>query len=204
MNTLTTPIGTARYCWLTNPSKGQYDGEHGLYRCELVLEKSDWEALKTQLKPIYDTAYDAECKKQGKELKKAETPFKIDAEGNHYIKTKLKAGGIDRKNKPYTLSVARHDSQGNPITDDTIVGGGSRIKLGIKVRPWFVAQHGFGITLEPHAVQIIELAEVSASGKFDFTSEENGYTHGGESYEFSEEKPNAETKEENKPLAADF
>lgn len=204
---ITTPVGTTRYCWLTNASTGQYDGEFGTYRTELILEKSDWEALKARLKPEFESMYEKECIKQGKkELKRAESPFKIDEEGNHYIKTKLKAGGRrqDRDKTVYKLSVARYDSQGNPIKDDTIIGSGSKVKLGIKMRPWFIAAHGFGVTLEPHAVQIIELGEVGGGDKFDFTADENGYVHGGENYELTDEPANAETTEENKPLAADF
>lgn len=210
MKTITTPAGTARYCYLTNPSMGEYDGEYGLYRAELILSEEDWNALKNTLKPDYENAYQEECKKAGKDLKKADTPFKIDEEGNHYVKVKMKGGGKRRDGSEYKLSVARFDAQGNPIKDDTVIGGGSRIKLGLSPRFWHVPAIGFGVTLEPQGVQVLELAAVGTSEKassFGFTAEESGYTHGGETFEQTFDKPsndnNAEEKEA-KPLAADF
>lgn len=214
MKTITTPKGTARYCWLTSPSKGEFDTpEYGTYRTELILSEADWTALKNEVKPGYEEAYKAECVKQGKgEIKRANSPFCIDDEGNHYIKTKLKGGGKRKDGSEYFLSVGRYDAKGNPIKDDTIIGGGSTIKLGLKVQYWYVAAHGFGMRLEPQAVQILELAEVATSEKassFGFTAEESGYTHGGETFEQTLDKPtndntDAETKEEAKPSAADF
>ena len=214
MKTITTPKGTARYCWLTSPSKGEFDtAEYGTYRTELILSEAEWTALKNEVKPGYEEAYKAECVKQGKgELKRANSPFCIDDEGNHYIKTKLKGGGKRKDGSEYFLSVGRYDAKGNPIKDDTIIGGGSTIKLGLKVQYWDVAAHGFGMRLEPQAVQIIELAEVGTSEKassFGFSAEESGYTHGGETFEQTLDQPtndniNAETKEEAKPSAADF
>jgi len=214
MKTITTPKGTARYCWLTSPSKGEFDTpEYGTYRTELILSEADWTALKNEVKPGYEEAYKAECVKQGEgELKRANSPFCIDDEGNHYIKTKLKGGGKRKDGSEYFLSVGRYDAKGNPIKDDTIIGGGSTIKLGLKVQYWYVAAHGFGMRLEPQAVQIIELAEVGTSEKassFGFSAEESGYTHGGETFEQTLDQPtndniDAETKEEAKPSAADF
>lgn len=210
MKTITTPAGTARYCYLTNPSMGEYDGEYGLYRAELILSEEDWNALKNTLKPDYENAYQEECKKAGKDLKKADTPFKIDEEGNHYVKVKMKGGGKRRDGSEYKLSVARFDAQGQPIKDETVIGGGSRIKLGLRARFWHVPAIGFGVTLEPQGVQVLELAAVGTSEKassFGFTAEESGYTHGGETFEQTFDKPsndnNAEEKEA-KPLAADF
>ena len=210
MKTITTPAGTARYCYLTNPSMGEYDGEYGLYRTELILSEEDWNALKTAIKPDYENAYQEECKKAGKDLKKADTPFKIDEEGNHYVKVKMKGGGKRRDGSEYKLSVARFDAQGNPIKDDTVIGGGSRIKLGLSPRFWHVPAIGFGVTLEPQGVRVLELAAVGVSEKassFGFTAEETGYTHGGETFEQTLDQPtndnNAEEKEA-KPLAADF
>lgn len=210
MKTIATPAGTARYCYLTNPSMGEYDGEYGLYRAELILSEEDWNALKNTLKPDYENAYQEECKKAGKDLKKADTPFKIDEEGNHYVKVKMKGGGKRRDGSEYKLSVARFDAQGNPIKDDTVIGGGSRIKLGLSPRFWHVPAIGFGVTLEPQGVQVLELAAVGTSEKassFGFTAEETGYTHGGETFEQTLDQPtndnNAEEKEA-KPLAADF
>tara|TARA_B100001093_G_scaffold493779_1_gene536326 strand:+ start:3736 stop:4374 length:639 start_codon:yes stop_codon:yes gene_type:complete len=212
MKTIATPKGTARYCWLTNPSKGEYDGKYGTYRTELVLDEADWTALKNQIKPDYEEAYKAECAKQGKgELKRADLPFYIDKDGKHFIKTKMKGGGERKDGSEYKLSVALFDAKANPITDDTIIGGGSTIKLGLKLQFWFVSTLGFGMRFEPQGVQVIELIPVGKAenaSSFGFSAEESGYAHGGETFEQTLDQPtndNAETtKEEAKPSAADF
>lgn len=209
MKTITTPIGTARYCWLNTPDTKFDEGGYGIYRCELLLKEDEWNNLKKQITPLYEEAYQAECLKQAKKkLKQANSPFSIDDENNHVVKTKLKGGGKRKDGSEYKLSVARFDSAGNPVTDDKIIGAGSRIKLGLKVRFWYVAAHGFGMTLEPHGVQIIELETVGASenaSAFGFSAEEGGYQHGGETFEDTLNQPaNDQTEKEEAPSAANF
>jgi len=222
MKVITTPIGTARWCFLTNPATGDYDDEHGTYRCELVLSKEDWEALKLEIKPHFEAYLDEESKKKGKAQKQATSPFKIDDEGNYYIKTKRKAARVFKANARdvsegkaekigdevivFSPTTALVDSAAQPIEGEKpIIGAGSRIKLGLQLNFWN-APIGVGMTLEPTSAQIIELKDVAESEKTgQFKAEETGYKHGGETYEFKEEPiTNAETKEEAKPLAADF
>lgn len=220
MNVIT-PIGTTRYCYLKNPSTGEFDGEHGLYRCELMLDQKDWEALKLEVKPAFEQYIETESQKKGKAQKEAVTPFKIDDEGQYYIKTKRKAAYNMKANKrdveegkavnigdPVVVPAAATmfvDGQAQPIKNDVpLVGSGSKVRIGLKVRFWNVGAHGCGMTLEPISCQIIELAEVGATESVTgFKAEEQAYKHGGETYEFKEEPiTNEETKEEAKPLAA--
>jgi hypothetical protein len=217
-----TPIGTARYCWLTNPATGEYDGEHGLYRTELVLSQEDWEALKLEIKPEFEAFLESESQKKGKQLKQAASPFKIDDEGNYYIKTKRKAaynmkanardveeGKAIKVGDPVTIDAPTTmlvDSAAQPIKGDKpIIGAGSRLRLGLQVRFWHVPSQGVGMTLEPRTAQIIELADVGESENVSgFKAEESGYKHGGETFEFKKETELNEKEEEAKPLAADF
>lgn len=211
MKTITTPTGTARYCWLNRPDTRFDEGGFGAYRCELILEEDEWNKLKKEITPLYDTAYKNEMMKQGtKKLKQANSPFIIDDENNHVVKTKMKGGGKRKDGTEYTMSVARFDGQGLPIKDDAIIGSGSRVKLGLKVRFWYVAAHGFGMTLEPQGVQVIELAAVGTSenaSAFGFSAEEGGYQHGGETFEQTLNQPepaNDEKETEEAPSAANF
>jgi len=210
MKTVTTPIGTARYCWLNKPdTKFDNDG-YGVYRCELILTEDEWNGLKKEITPLYEEAYTAECQKRGKKsLKQAASPFFIDDENNYVIKTKMKGGGKRKDNTEYKLTVGLFDSKGQPMKNDVIIGGGSRVKLGLKVRFWFVAAHGFGMTLEPQAVQVIELQEIGASenaSSFGFTAVEGGYQHGGETFEDTLNQPETDdqTEKEETPSAANF
>jgi mRNA-degrading endonuclease RelE of RelBE toxin-antitoxin system len=214
MKTITTPKGKARWCYLTKPASGKYDDPvHGTYRCELVLSEEDWNAYKVAIQPEYEKAYDEICRREGKQVKKTDTsPFKIDNEGNHYLDTKMKGGGIRKDTKElYKLSVALFDKDALPIkTNKPIIGAGSEIKIGIKPYFYYVPTSGFGVRLEPQAVQILKLIEPSkseAASTHNFTAEETGYTHGGETFEQTLDQPtndnNAEEKEAT-PLTADF
>ena len=70
---------------------------------------------------------------------------------------------------------------------DVEVGGGSKVKMAIKPYTWYSPSLGFGVSLQLKALQIIELVAPSASGagasSFGFTSEEEGFSSGGESLE---------------------
>ena len=214
MKTITTPEGTARYCWLNTPDTRFDEGGYGHYRCELLLTEDEWNNLKNEVKPLFEEAYKNECMRLGKKkLKQAGSPFVIDEENNYVVKTKMKGGGKRKDGTEYKMSVARFDASGQPIKDDdVIIGGGSRIKLGVKVRFWYVAAVGFGMTLEPQGVQVIKLEAVGTSenaSAFGFSAEEGGYQHGGETFEQSLDQPAndntdaTETKEE-EPVSANF
>ena len=186
-----------------------------------MLDQKDWEALKLEVKPAFEQYIETESQKKGKAQKEAVTPFKIDDEGQHYIKTKRKAAYNMKANKrdveegkavnigdPVVVPAAATmfvDGQAQPIKNDVpLVGSGSKVRIGLKVRFWNVGAHGCGMTLEPISCQIIELAEVGATESVTgFKAEEQAYKHGGETYEFKEEPiKNEKTKEEAKPLAA--
>lgn len=221
MKVITTPIGTARWCFLTSPATGDYDDEHGTYRTELVLSQEDWEKLKLDIKPHFEAYMEAESQKKGKQLKQAASPFKIDDEGNYYIKTKRKAakqykanardvaeGKAEKIGDPviiYSPTTMLVDASAKPIEGEKpIIGAGSRIRLGLKLNFWN-GPIGVGMTLEPTSAQIIELKDVAESESVgDFKAEESGYKHGGETFEFKKETELNEKEEEAKPLAADF
>ena len=221
MKVITTPIGTARWCFLTSPATGDYDDEHGTYRTELVLSQEDWEALKLEVKPSFEAFLEAESQKKGKQLKQAASPFKIDDEGNYYIKTKRKAakqykanardvaeGKAEKIGDPviiYSPTTMLVDASAKPIEGEKpIIGAGSRIRLGLKLNFWN-GPIGVGMTLEPTSAQIIELKDVAESESVGaFKAEESGYKHGGETFEFKKETELNEKEEEAKPLAADF
>jgi hypothetical protein len=211
MKLITTPTGTARYCWLNSPDTKFDEAGYGVYRCELILQEEDWNSLKKDITPLYEDAYQAECLKQGKpKLKQANSPFVVDDDNNYVIKTKLKGGGKRLDGTEYRMSVARFDSLGKPVKTEEIIGAGSKLKLALKVRFWFVAAHGFGMTLEPHGVQIIELEALGTSENaeaFGFSTEESGYQHGGETFEDTLNQPettNDQTEKEEAPSAANF
>ena len=121
------------------------------------------------------------------------------------MKCKLKAGGKRKDGSEYTLSVGRFDGNGKPLDKGVTIGGGSKIKLAIRPKFWYVSSLGFGMTLEPHAVQVLELEAIQAgSGSattYGFTAVEGAYQQGGETFE---ETLDAETETQETELKANF
>jgi hypothetical protein len=203
--TITTPVGIGRYTWLNKPDF-TFDKEYGIYRTQLILTEEEWNAFKLEIKPLYEQALADELVKQGKKkIKQAESPIFIDDEGNHVLRCKLKAGGKRFDGTEYTLSVGRFDGDGKPLSKEVIIGGGSKIKLAIRPNFWSVSSLGFGMTLEPHAVQVLELESVQAgSGSattYGFTAVEGSYQQGGETFE---ETLDAKTEKNEETIEANF
>lgn len=202
--TITTPVGIGRYTWLNTPDT-KFDDD-GVYRTELILTEEEWNAFKLEIKPLYEQALADEQVKQGKKkLKQHDSPILIDEEGNHVLKCKLKAGGERKDGTKYSLSVGRFDGNGKPLDKDVIIGGGSKIKLAIRPKFWYVSALGFGMTLEPHAVQVLELESIQAGAgsatTYGFTAVEGAYQQGGETFE---ETLDAETETKETELKANF
>lgn len=203
--TITTPVGIGRYTWLNTPDK-TYDEAYGVYRTDLILSEEDWNAFKLEIKPLYEQALADEQVKQGKKkLKQHGSPISIDEEGQHILKCKLKAGGKRKDGSEYTLSVGRFDGNGKPLDKGVTIGGGSKIKLALRPKFWYVSALGFGMTLEPHAVQVLELESIQAGAAsattYGFTAVEGAYQQGGETFE---DTLDAETETKETELKANF
>lgn len=167
---LTSPKGIARFPWLNKPDTKFSDV--GDYKVDLVMDKKDAEPLVKRITSIRDEF----AKKEGAK-KKANLPFAFEEDDNGnktgrvIVKFKVKAmtGDWDRKPKLF-------DAKGNRITDAN-VGGGSVLKVSFDAYTWNVASLGAGITLQPVAVQVLELVEFEGGGsasEFGFGAEE-GY-----------------------------
>jgi hypothetical protein len=182
---IVTPVGTAKYPNVNTPNTRFND--QGEYSCDLIVTKEEAEAINTQLQPLFDAEYQSKLEETGKQkLKLSDPPVREDDDGDWIIKTKLKdvLPGTYKNGDPRAAkSIALYDSQGNPLKD-TLVRGGSKVKLAFRPRFWFVPALGFGMSLDLLACQVIELSDGSLSEKaaesFGFTEVEGGYVNGGE------------------------
>tara|TARA_R110002051_G_scaffold5355_1_gene27870 strand:- start:1176 stop:1811 length:636 start_codon:yes stop_codon:yes gene_type:complete len=203
--TIITPEGIARYPWVNNPDTKFV--ENGEYRCAVVITKKEATAFSKQLNTLFDAAYEAECAKQDKQLKKASSFPVAEIEDGWEIRGKLKAKVVSRDGTVHELRVGLFDSQGKPHPRDVLVGGGSKIRMAVRPKFWFVSALGFGVTLELDAVQIIDLQAISpgerSAESFGFTSVEGGYVHGGETFENQLDQPDVKEEKE-ELLDADF
>lgn len=179
---LITPKGKAKYPHVTNPSTTfNPDGE---YSCDLLVSEEVALEFKASIDEIYEAAYKEEKKTQKKpKLKRAPDsmyPIRQDEDGEWFIRGKQPAKKTARSGEVYEFGVKIFDTKGKPT--EAKVGSGSILKMAVEPRPWFVAVHGFGITLALKAVQVIDLVEYGGgSSDFGFAEEDGSFESDSES-----------------------
>ena len=184
-DTITTMVGTARYPHVNKPNT-TFDPD-GAYSCDIVVTEAEAKEFAAKIETIRTAAHEMEERKTGKKIRLCEEfPVKETEDGQWIIRSKQKAKGKNyRTGEVFDFSIKLFDAQGKAC--DVEVGGGSKVKLALKPYTWFSPKFGFGISLQLKALQIIELVAPSASGagasSFGFTSEEEGFSSGGESLE---------------------
>jgi hypothetical protein len=185
---ITTPIGTAVWPKLNEPDR-RFEPE-GVYEVKLRLPEDEAEALISKIMDTYTEDYRQACSLAGKKaLKKANFPWgpatekNMDTEEREEIpgmvdfKFKMKAKVTTRSGKSWEQRPVIYDSKLNPITDsDQHVGGGSKIRVSAEVYTWHAASMGFGVSLRPKAVQVIELKTYEGGGGDHGFEETEGYS----------------------------
>jgi Single-stranded DNA-binding protein, Bacteriophage T7 len=216
------PVGVAVFPRLNEPDfKFEADG---MYSVKLALEGPAATELINMLQARIEAAHEfylEEVRKKRpatQELKLADPSFspEVDDKGARTGRTlfnfKRKAKVTSKSGKVYEFSPALFDSHRDPLPSDTLVYGGSRIKVSFQAPPFYVASLGVGVKLQLAGVQVLELktrGELTAQ-QLGFEKEE-GYVAGSASSEpEGEEKqesgasePEGEEKQES-GAAADF
>jgi hypothetical protein len=152
-NTITTPAGTARYPSLNKPDT-KFD-EVGVYKVNLELSAEDAEPFLSQVESLlaeFVAQKKAELKKD--KLKMHAAPWE-ENDGQVQLKLKVKALGKDKAGETYSRAPKLFNAAGEVITDN--IGGGSKLKVAVVPYCWYTASLGAGITLQPKAVQVLEL-----------------------------------------------
>jgi len=182
---ITTVLGTARYPHVNKPNT-TFDPD-GAYSCDILVTEAEAKEFTAKVESIRSEAHEMEERKTGKKIRLCkEFPVKQLEDGQWVIRSKQKAKGKNtRTNEVYEFKIKLFDAKGKPC--DVEVGGGSQVKMAVKPYTWYSPSLGFGISLQLKALQIMELVAPSASGAsadaFGFTSEEEGFSSGGESLE---------------------
>jgi hypothetical protein len=183
------PKGLASYPKLNEPdTKFKPEGE---YSVNLLVSPEESNEFTAKVKEIVKNYYKEQCSLlKKKELKLAELPIKkdIDKEGNDTGKIRIKfalaAKVKSRKSgKEWEQRPALFDSKNKPI--DERVGGGSTIRVAADVFPWYTPALGVGCSLRCRAVQVLDLKSPGGpmqTDNYGFTSEEEGFVAGGESF----------------------
>jgi len=185
---ITTPTGLAVWPRLNEPDN-KFDKANPIYHLKLRLSREEAEGIvKTMTQVHKDNLADIMKDTGKKKVKEAPFPVKDveDQDGNPTgeveINFKLKSIGVNGGDR-WEQRPKLFDSKGQPVTE--VVGGGSKVKVGAEIVPYFVASIGAGISLRLKAVQVIELVEKSGSDSFDTWefNEEEGFVSSGEEKE---------------------
>ena len=167
------PLGVAVYPYLHKPdTKFNPDGD---YKTTLRIAKAD---AKDIIKLIDEAivASTNHVKKNGsKSVKTANPPYKNDENGDYLINFKLKAKVNNKKTgNSWSQKPALFDATGKPIAKNTIVWGGSEMKVSYELVPYHTTLVGAGVSLRLKAAQILKLVsgEGAAASSYGFAKEE--------------------------------
>jgi hypothetical protein len=151
--TLTTPAGIARYPHLNKPDT-KFD-DVGSYKVDLELNAEEAEPFIKQVEAVL-AEFVADKKRELKKdkLKMHAAPWE-ENDGMVRLKIKVKAMGKDKAGEMYSRAPKLFNAAGDVITDN--IGGGSKLKIAVIPYAWYTATLGAGITLQPKAVQVLEL-----------------------------------------------
>lgn len=152
----TTNAGVAKYPWLNKPDT-KFDSD-GVYKVDLAFDKkSDIAELhKLCTEAVKDAAIRNKTKKMAKLPIFEEVDDQENKTGRWIVRCKVKCRpDWDRKPKLF-------DASGKRI--DVNVGGGTVMKVNLELYVWSTPKDGVGITLQPRAIQIIDLVEFESGG----------------------------------------
>ena len=175
-----TPKGTAIYPRLKTPDT-KFD-ENGSYKCDLKVPMDVAESFIKNMSAIYrDHTGKAHPKRPDRDNRNAffyiETDEDGEETGNVVFKLRVK-NKVTRKGDLWDRRPAQFDAKGKPIGDPKNVGGGSTLIVAGEVYLWQNSSGGKGMSLQPEAVQIIDLKEFSgfkSASEYGF-GEEDGFT----------------------------
>lgn len=180
--------GRALWPKLTEPDT-HFDKE-GVFRTKLILAPEDKEALEEILASLRDEAVQKaveEAKSKGKavkadKVKLADLPLteltdKDTGEGTGEFAAgcKCKASGVSKDGRKWDRKVPIFDARGSLIADVPEIWNGSRLKVNVLAKPFYVPSLGAGASLQLKGVQIIELATAGQDAASFGFGEEEGY-----------------------------
>jgi len=151
--TITTPVGIARYPHLNRPDKKF--SEVGNYKVNLEMSSEDAEPFIKQIEALFGE-FVAEKKRELKKdkLKLHAAPWE-ENDGQVQLKLNVKAIGKNKEGEEFSRAPKLFNAAGEVINDN--IGGGSKLKVAVVPYCWYTASLGAGITLQPKAVQVLDL-----------------------------------------------
>ena len=151
--TITTPVGIARYPSLNRPDT-KFD-DIGVYKVNLEMSSEDAEPFLKQVEALF-AEFVADKKRELKKdkLKLHAAPWE-ENDGVTMLKLRVKAVGKNKEGEEFSRAPKLFNASGEVITDN--IGGGSKLKAAVVPYCWYTASLGAGVTLQPKAVQVLNL-----------------------------------------------
>jgi len=152
--TITTPAGVARFPSLNRPDTKF--SEVGVYKVNLEMSSADAEPFIKQVEALFaEFLADKKRELRKDKLKLHPAPWE-DNDGLTQLKLKVPAMGKNKETgEEYSRKPTLFDATGKE--EDVNVGGGSKLKIAVVPYCWYTASLGAGITLQPKAVQVLDL-----------------------------------------------
>lgn len=171
-----TPTGIAQYPYLNKPdTKFNVDGE---YKVTLEIPAEDASSLIQQLEDAHNKCVEsAKAENKGKRVKEGDLPFTVNEDaGTVSLRFKLKARVTPKIGEAFEQKPAIVDAKRQPLSANTVVGGGSKLKVAFEIIPYYTAIAGAGLSLRLKAVQVIDLKSFGgASAAAGVFGEEDGF-----------------------------
>jgi hypothetical protein len=151
--TITTPAGIARYPHLNRADKKF--SEVGEFKVNLEMSSEDAEPFIKQIEALFSEFVSAKKTELKKDKLKLHTAPWEENDGQTILKLRVKAVGKNKEGEEFSRAPKLFNASGEQITDN--IGGGSKLKAAVVPYCWYTASLGAGITLQPKAVQVLEL-----------------------------------------------
>lgn len=195
-----TPVGKIIFPWIIEPRDYQGNGKFA-YSCSLDLEGED----AAQLAALVDAEIE-EARARFNTNKVFSTPYgpatdrqKEEIPGVTRFKFKVGASAETKNGQQWDRKPTLVDCDRNPIVaktfDDLPLGAGSLVRIAFTPYPW-KNPGGVGVTLQPVAVQVLELVRFVDDSASAFDDSVKG--------SFKAEAPREETPEETDEGYEDF
>ncbi|OZB49767.1 MAG: hypothetical protein B7X60_00170 [Polynucleobacter sp. 39-45-136] len=157
-----TPLGTAQYPWLTKPdTKFNPDGD---YSVALTFRDDDGQFSTLINNAVEESVAKAKEENKGKKIKESGSPITENDDGSITLKFKLKAKVTPKNGESFEQRPALFDAKGTPLSKDTKIGGGTKMKVAFELVPFYTALAGAGVSLRLKAAQVIDLVEYAGGG----------------------------------------
>ena len=152
--TLTTPAGIARFPSLNRPDTKF--SEVGVYKVNLEMSSEDAEPFIKQIEALFAEFLDDKKRELKKDKLKLHAAPWEENDGLVQLKLKVPAMGKNKETgEEYSRKPTLFDAAGKE--EDVNIGGGSKLKVAVVPYCWYTASLGAGITLQPKAVQVLDL-----------------------------------------------